>query len=44
MRSYYVYMMMNRSGMPYTGFTNSLEHRVAQHRDGEAGTPADTGW
>lgn len=33
MRSYYVYIMMNRSGMPYTGFTNDLESRVSQHRD-----------
>jgi putative endonuclease len=28
--------MMNRSGMPYTGFTNSLPHRVQQHRDGKS--------
>jgi putative endonuclease len=40
MRSYYVYIIMNRSGMPYTGFTNSLQHRVRQHRDGEAGFTA----
>jgi putative endonuclease len=36
MRTYCLYIMMNRSGMPYTGFTNSLQHRVGQHRDGES--------
>jgi putative endonuclease len=36
MRSYYVYIMMNRSGMPYTGVTNSLRHRVDQHRHGRS--------
>jgi putative endonuclease len=37
MRSYYVYIMMNRSGVPYTGFCNDLERRTAEHREGLSG-------
>jgi putative endonuclease len=37
MRSYYVCIMMNRSGMPYTGFSNNLERRTAEHRAGVRG-------
>jgi putative endonuclease len=37
MRSYYVYIMMNRSGMPYTGFCNDLQRRTAEHRHGVSG-------
>ena len=29
---YYVYMLANRSHTLYTGVTNDLEHRVAQHK------------
>ena len=32
MRDYYVYIMTNRSGTLYTGMTNDLERRVAEHR------------
>jgi len=37
MRSYYVYINMNRSGMPYTGVCNNLERRTAEHRSGSGG-------
>ncbi len=33
MRSYYVYVMTNRSGTLYTGFSNNLERRVGEHRE-----------
>jgi len=36
MRSYYVYMMTNRSGTLYTGVTNNLERRMWDHRRGQA--------
>jgi len=36
MRSYYVYMMANRSGTLYTGITNNLERRTLEHRHGLA--------
>ncbi len=32
MRQYYVYIMSNQSKTLYTGVTNSLALRVAQHR------------
>jgi putative endonuclease len=32
MAYYYVYIMSNKSRTLYTGVTNSLEHRVAQHK------------
>jgi len=36
-RSYFVYIMTNRSKTLYTGVTNSLVRRVAQHKRGEGG-------
>lgn len=32
MRTYYVYIMANKSRMLYAGATNNLERRVLQHR------------
>lgn len=40
MRSYYVYIMGNRSGTLYIGMTNNLERRILEHR---AGTGRFTG-
>jgi putative endonuclease len=34
-KSYFVYIMSNRSKTLYTGVTNSLVRRVAQHKRGE---------
>jgi predicted GIY-YIG superfamily endonuclease len=31
---YYVYMLRCRDGSLYVGFTNDLERRFAEHRDG----------
>ena len=32
MKTFYVYMMANKSRTLYTGVTNNLERRVLQHR------------
>ncbi|MGA3294319.1 MAG: GIY-YIG nuclease family protein [Candidatus Acidiferrales bacterium] len=32
MRTYYVYILAGSSAVLYTGVTNDLRHRVAQHR------------
>jgi putative endonuclease len=37
-KTYFVYIMSNRSKTLYTGVTNSLMRRVAQHKRGEAST------
>ena len=37
MRSYYVYILTNRSGTLYVGVTNDLERRLQEHRTGKAG-------
>ncbi|SRR5258708_7053653 len=34
MRTYYVYILASRSRTLYIGVTNSLLHRLEQHRDG----------
>jgi putative endonuclease len=35
LKSYYVYIATNRSGTLYTGVTNDLERRMAEHRSGQ---------
>jgi putative endonuclease len=40
MKEFYVYIMASRSGVLYTGMTNDLERRVAQHKAQE--TPGFT--
>ena len=37
-RTYYVYIVTNRSGTLYTGVTNNLERRLAEHREAKPGT------
>lgn len=32
-RTYYVYILTNRSGTLYTGMTNNIRRRVRQHKD-----------
>jgi Predicted endonuclease containing a URI domain len=34
---YYVYILTNRRGTLYTGVTNNLERRLAEHRAGRCG-------
>jgi predicted GIY-YIG superfamily endonuclease len=38
MRSYYVYILTNRSGSLYLGVTSDLPRRIDEHRRGKAGT------
>ena len=40
MRQYWVYIMSNSSRTLYTGVTNDLERRVAEHRQGQLGFTA----
>jgi putative endonuclease len=40
MRQYWVYVLASRSRVLYTGVTNNLELRVAQHREGRFGFTA----
>jgi putative endonuclease len=40
MREYWVYIMSSNSRTLYTGVTNNLELRVAQHRQGAVGFTA----
>ena len=35
MKEYFVYILTNASGTLYTGVTNNLERRIAEHRSGE---------
>ena len=35
-RSYYVYILTNRSGTLYVGVTNDLQRRLAEHRSAKA--------
>jgi len=32
-KTYYVYIMTNKSGTLYTGMTNNIQRRVRQHKD-----------
>ena len=32
-KTYYVYLMTNKSGALYTGMTNNIRRRVRQHKD-----------
>jgi putative endonuclease len=36
MRQHFVYIVASKTRRLYTGVTNSLEHRVWQHRNGES--------
>ncbi len=35
MKEYFVYILTNSSGTLYTGVTNNLERRLAEHKSGE---------
>jgi putative endonuclease len=37
-RAYFVYMMSSLSRTLYTGVTNDLERRVAEHKEGKPGS------